>query len=38
MIQDIVPKLEALKKDIIAGKIKVPANKKELEEFTKTLK
>jgi len=38
LIQDIVPRLEALKKDIIAGKIKVPANKKELEEFVKTLK
>jgi len=38
MIQDIIPRLEALKKDIIAGKIKVPADKKELEAFVKTLK
>lgn len=37
LIKDIVPRLEALKKDIIAGKIKVPADKKELEAFTKTL-
>jgi hypothetical protein len=38
MIRDIIPRLEALKKDIIAGKIKVPADKKQLEEFLKTLK
>ncbi len=38
MIQDIVARLEALKKDIIAGKIKVPSDKKQLEEFLKTLK
>jgi basic membrane protein A len=38
MIEDIIPKLEALKEDIIAGKIKVPADKKELEAFLKTLK
>ncbi len=38
MIQDIIPRLESLKKDIIAGKIKVPADKKELEAFLKTLK
>jgi basic membrane protein A len=38
MIQDIIPRLEALKQDIIAGKIKVPANKAELEVFLKTVK
>ncbi len=38
MIKGVVPRLEALKKDIIAGKIKVPADKKQLEEFTKSLK
>ncbi|TMI73765.1 MAG: BMP family ABC transporter substrate-binding protein [Bacillati bacterium ANGP1] len=38
MIQDVTAKLEALKKDIIAGKIKVPSDKKLLEEFLKTLK
>jgi len=32
-----VPKLEALKKDIIAGKIKVPATKQELETFLQSL-
>ncbi len=38
MISDIVPRLEALKKDIIAGKIKVPDNRKDLETFIKTLR
>ncbi len=38
MIQDIVPRLEALKKDIIAGKIRVPPGKKELDAFLKRLK
>jgi basic membrane protein A and related proteins len=32
-----VPKLEALKKDIIAGKIKVPATKQELQTFLQSL-
>jgi basic membrane protein A len=35
MIQDIVPRLETLKKQIIAGSIKVPASKKELDAFLK---
>ncbi len=38
MVQDIAARLEALRKDIIAGKIKVPEDKKQLEEFLKTLK
>jgi basic membrane protein A len=38
MIQDIVPRLNAIKKDIIAGRIKVPASKKDLDAFLKTLK
>ncbi len=38
MISDIVPRLEALKKDIIAGKIKVPDNRKDLETFLKTMR
>ncbi|MGH2453387.1 MAG: BMP family lipoprotein [bacterium] len=38
MIQDIVPRLEAIKKDIIAGKIKVPTDKKTLDAFVKALK
>jgi basic membrane protein A len=38
LIKDIVPRLEALKKDIIAGKIKVPQDRKQLEAFVKTLK
>lgn len=38
MIRDIVPRLEALKKDIIAGKIKVPRDKKQLAEFVKKVK
>lgn len=37
-IQDIIPRLEALKKDIIAGKIKVPTDRKSLDAFVKTLK
>ncbi|MGH2375130.1 MAG: BMP family lipoprotein, partial [bacterium] len=37
-MSDIVPRLEALKKDIIAGKIKVPADRKELDTFVKGLK
>ncbi len=37
-IRDIVPRLEALKKDIIAGKIKVPSDRKELDAFVKSLK
>ncbi|MBI3998483.1 MAG: BMP family ABC transporter substrate-binding protein, partial [Armatimonadetes bacterium] len=37
-MKDIVPRLETLKKDIIAGKIKVPSDKKELEAFLKTRK
>jgi basic membrane protein A len=38
MIADIVPRLEALKKDIIAGKIVVPDDKKKLDAFVKALK
>jgi basic membrane protein A len=38
MISDIVPRLEALKRDIIAGKIVVPDDKKKLEAFVKGLK
>lgn len=38
MIADIVPRLEALKKAIIAGKIVVPDDKKKLAEFLKKLK
>ncbi|MDR7520860.1 MAG: BMP family ABC transporter substrate-binding protein [Armatimonadota bacterium] len=38
MIKDIIPRLEALKKDIIAGKIKVPSDRKQLEAFVKALK
>ena len=38
IIQDIVPRLEALKRDIVAGKIKVPADKKQLDAFLKALK
>ncbi len=38
LIQDIVPRLETIKKDIIAGKVKVPQDKKQLETFVKTLK
>lgn len=38
LISDIVPRLEALKRDIIAGKITVPDDKKKLEAFVKTLK
>lgn len=38
MIADIVPRLEALKKDIIAGKIVVPDDKKKLDAFLKGLK
>lgn len=38
LISDIVPRLEALRKDIIAGKITVPENKKQLEEFLKKIK
>jgi basic membrane protein A len=37
-MKDIVPRLEALKRDIIAGKIKVPSDRKQLEAFVKTLK
>lgn len=38
VMADIVPRLEALKKDIIAGKIKVPDNRKDLETFLKSRK
>jgi basic membrane protein A and related proteins len=38
MIQDIVPRLETIKKAIIAGRVKVPQDKKQLEMFVKTLK
>ena len=38
MIGDITPRLEALKKDIVAGKIKVPQDRKELDTFVKSLK
>lgn len=38
MIQDIVPRLEAVRKDIIAGKIVVPDDKKKLDAFLKALK
>jgi hypothetical protein len=38
MLSDILPRLESLKKDIIAGKIKVPENRKDLDAFVKTLK
>ena len=37
-IRDIVPRLEALKRDIIAGKIKVPEDKKQLAAFVKKVK
>lgn len=37
-MKDIVPRLDALRRDIIAGKIKVPADRKQLEAFIKTLK
>lgn len=37
-MKDIIPRLEALKKSIIAGKIKVPSDRKQLEAFIKTLK
>jgi len=37
-IQDIVPRLESIRKNIIAGKIKVPADKKQLDAFLKALK
>ncbi len=37
LITSIQPRLEALKKDIIAGKIKVPSTKAELEAFLKKL-
>jgi basic membrane protein A len=37
LISPYVPKLEALKKDIIAGKIKVPASKQELQTFLQSL-
>ncbi len=36
-IASIQPRLEALRKDIIAGKIKVPSTKAELEAFVKAL-
>jgi basic membrane protein A len=36
-LSSFVPKLEALKKDIIAGKIKVPATKQELQTFLQSL-
>jgi basic membrane protein A len=38
MMADITPRLEALKKDIIAGKIKVPQDRKELDAFVKARK
>ncbi len=38
MVKDIVPRLEALKKDIVAGKIKVPSDKTQLEAFLKGIK
>jgi len=38
MIQSVAARLEGLKKDIIAGKIKVPSDKKQLEAFLATLK
>lgn len=38
MIQNIVPRLEAVRKDIIAGKIVVPDDKKKLDAFLKALK
>lgn len=37
-IQNIVPRLEAVRKDIIAGKIVVPDDKKKLDAFLKALK
>jgi basic membrane protein A len=37
-MKDVVPRLEALKRDIIAGKIKVPSDRKQLAEFVKTIK
>ncbi len=37
-IADITPRLEALKKDIVAGKIKVPQDRNELDTFVKSLK
>jgi basic membrane protein A len=37
MIADIKPRLEELRQRIIAGQIKVPSSRQELEEFLKTL-
>jgi len=37
-MKDITSRLDQLKQDIIAGKIKVPSDRKQLEEFIKTLK
>lgn len=38
LIKDIKPRLEELKQKIIKGEIKVPVDKKEYEEFVKSLK
>ncbi|MDQ7841617.1 MAG: BMP family ABC transporter substrate-binding protein [bacterium] len=38
MMKEFVPRLEALKKDIVAGKIKVPSDKTQLEAFLKGIK
>lgn len=38
LMKSISPRLEALKRDIIAGKIKVPSDRKQLDAFVKTLK
>ncbi|MDR7417593.1 MAG: BMP family ABC transporter substrate-binding protein [Armatimonadota bacterium] len=37
-MKDIIPRLERLKRDIIAGKINVPSDRKQLDAFVKTLK
>jgi basic membrane protein A len=37
-MKDIVPRLETIKRDIIAGKIKVPSDRKQLDAFVKALK
>lgn len=38
MISDIIPKLDEIKEKIVKGEIKVPADKKQYEEFVKGLK
>jgi basic membrane protein A len=38
LMKSITPRLEALKRDIIAGKIEVPTDRRQLDAFVKTLK